>query len=81
MKKVLIYLVAALITLAGLLRLSIEFESGQDTVGKQVARVAMSLNAAGIPEPDSLRVFVCGSASPLGTTDRAQACKIGRAHV
>lgn len=74
MKKFLIYLIAALITLAGLLRLSLEFESGQDTVGKQVARVAMSLNAAGIPEPDGLRVFVCGSASPLGASNRAQAC-------
>lgn len=74
MKKFLVYLALVIITLGGMLRLSIEFESAQDTALQQLARIGMIQAARGLPNPDSLRVFVCGSASPLGNSGRAQAC-------
>lgn len=73
MKKFLIYLVAAVVILGGLLRFSLEFEGMQDTAMDQMARAAMKRNAEGLPNPDALRVFMCGTASPLGV-GRAQAC-------
>lgn len=73
MKKFLIYLVAAVVILGGLLRFSLEFEGMQDTAIDQMARAAMKRNAEGLPNPDALRVFMCGTASPLGV-GRAQAC-------
>lgn len=73
MKKFLLYLVAALIILSALLRYSLEFEGMQDTAQDQMVRALMRQNTGGIPNPDGLRVFMCGTASPLGL-GRAQAC-------
>jgi ribonuclease Z len=74
MIKFLSYLVLVILVLGGLLRFSLEFESAQDIAVEQMYRAGMSNAANGLPNPDSLRVFVCGSASPLGNTNRAQAC-------
>jgi ribonuclease Z len=74
MKKFMFYLVLVVIVLGAAIRISIEFESGQDTAMQQFARIAMTQAARGMPQPDSLQAVVCGSASPLGNTDRAQAC-------
>lgn len=74
MIKFLSYLVLSVIVLSGLLRYSLEFESAQDIVIEQVSRARISNAANGLPNPDSLRVFVCGSASPMGVSHRAQAC-------
>ncbi|MDA1373075.1 MAG: MBL fold metallo-hydrolase [Proteobacteria bacterium] len=68
------YLVLVVLVLGGLLRFSLEFESAQDIAVEQMYRAGMSNAANGLPNPDSLRVFVCGSASPLGNSDRAQSC-------
>ena len=43
-----------------------------------LAMVAL-LSPADLPEEDSLSALVCGSASPLGATDRAQTCIMVRA--
>ena len=43
-----------------------------------LAMVAL-LSPANLPEEDSLSALVCGSASPLGATDRAQTCIMVRA--
>ena len=74
MKKFLLYLLLAIVVLGGLLRYSLEFEAMQDIAMNQMARAAIKLNSAGPPNPDALRVFMCGTASPLGNSDRAQAC-------
>ncbi len=74
MKKFLFYLVLVLLTLGAAVRLSIEFAPAQNMMLQQFTRAVMLRAATGLPEPDSLRVFVCGSASPLGNTGRAQAC-------
>lgn len=74
MKKFLIYLVVVVVFLGGLLRLSIEFPAAQDTALKQFVNIGMQRAARGIPNPDSLRVFVCGTASPFGQTEHAQTC-------
>jgi ribonuclease Z len=74
MIKFISYLILVIFVLGGLLRFSLEFESAQDIAAEQIFRAGMSNTAIGIPNPDSLQVFVCGSASPLGNTDRAQAC-------
>ena len=74
MIKFLTYLILSVVVLSGLLRYSLEFESAQDIAVEQMYRAGMSNAANGLPNPDSLRVFVCGTASPLGNTNRAQAC-------
>ena len=74
MIKFLSYLALSVVVLSGLLRYSLEFESAQDIVIEQVSRARISNAANGLPNPDSLRVFVCGSASPMGISHRAQAC-------
>ena len=47
----------------------------------RIAPLAMMavLSPASLPEEDSLSALVCGSASPLGVTDRAQTCIMVRA--
>ena len=72
--KFLLYLSLVLVFLGGLLRFSIEFEGPQDTAMQQLAGLVFKRASQGMPNPDSLRVFMCGTASPLGVTDRAQAC-------
>ncbi len=74
MKKFLIYLVLVTVVLIGGLRVSLEFEGMQDTAVQQLAKAAMMRAAQGLPEPDALKVYICGSASPLGNSDRAGAC-------
>ena len=74
MKKFLLYLVLVVVLLGGLLRYALEFETIQDAAISQMVRAAMRINSAGPPNPDALRVFMCGTASPLGISDRAQAC-------
>jgi ribonuclease Z len=61
--------------LAALARLSVEVESVQKFIlaGVAGAFVQNALEPAA-ESSGNLRVFVCGSASPLGRTDRAQAC-------
>lgn len=46
----------------------------QDAALSRGASVLAERAATPFPQSESLRVFVCGSASPLGTTDQAQAC-------
>jgi ribonuclease Z len=46
----------------------------QDRALSRGASVMAERAAEPLPESESLRVFVCGSASPLGTTDQAQTC-------
>jgi len=74
MIKFLSYLALSVVVLSGLLRYSLEFESAQDIVIEQASRARISNAANGLPNPDSLRVFVCGSASPMGISHRAQTC-------
>ncbi len=74
MKKFFIYLIVVTLVLGGLLRFSIEFETAQDIAMRQFAGLVLSQGTQGLPQPDSLRVHVCGSASPLGMSDQAQAC-------
>jgi ribonuclease Z len=55
-------------------RISLEFESVQDFASQQGINL---LVAGSAPEPygeDSLKIFVCGSASPIPAPGRAQGC-------
>ena len=74
MAKFLFYLVLVVALLGGTFRLSLESPGIQNAVTEQIAWVAMKRRAEGLPNPDSLRLFMCGTASPLGNSDRAQAC-------
>lgn len=73
MKRTIIVIVSILV-LAGVARLSIKLPGlqnfGLDVLGQGFVQQA----ASAAPESEALRVFVCGSASPLGATDQAQAC-------
>lgn len=63
-------LLTALIAFAGVIALQIP--AVQDRIFRQLAPAAFAVNFG---ESDNLRVYVCGSASPLGNVaDRAQAC-------
>lgn len=74
MKKFALYLAVVLLFSAGMIRLSLEFPAAQDVALRGMAKAAQGVNARGIPEPDGIQVFVCGSASPLPAPGRAQAC-------
>ena len=63
-------LLTALVVIAGFIL--IQVPAVQDRVFKQLAPAALAVDFG---ESENLRVYVCGSASPLGNaTDRAQAC-------
>ena len=74
MKKFFLNLLVIVIILGGLLRFSLEFEGPQDIAMRQLAGVVLGAPTRSIPQPDSLQIYVCGSASPLGISDRAQTC-------
>ncbi|MBQ75156.1 MAG: ribonuclease Z [Gammaproteobacteria bacterium] len=78
MKKVAIgfitLLVVLLVVLAGIAGVSLSTQVGQNFLLNRIAALFVREGATALPDSESLRVFVCGSASPLGVTDRAQAC-------
>ena len=74
MKKFFLNLLIVVILLGGLLRFSLEFEGPQDIAMRQLAGVVLGPLTNSIGQPDSLQIYVCGSASPLGISDRAQTC-------
>lgn len=72
MKKIIVSVVVlALLALLGMLVLSLP--PVQDKLLERGTAMIAERGAQGLPESDSLRVFVCGSASPLGM-GQAQAC-------
>ncbi len=72
MKKLLLATVAALVFLvAGSAVFMMNTTAGQDLL---LSRVLAAAVGATDEQTDSLRVFVCGSAAPLPTEGRAQAC-------
>ncbi len=73
MKKTIIVVVSLLI-LAGVARLSFKLPAFQNLALDVLGQGFVQQAARSLPESDALRVFVCGSASPLGMTDQAQAC-------
>jgi ribonuclease Z len=68
------YTFIALLFVAAFLGLSLKLEVVQDFALDIGAEFQAKRASAPLPESESLRVYVCGSASPLGVTDRAQAC-------
>jgi len=65
-----IFLTTTLVVIAGFIL--VQVPAVQDRVFRQLAPAALG---GGFGESDNLRVYVCGSASPLGNAaDRAQAC-------
>ncbi|MGI9322807.1 MAG: MBL fold metallo-hydrolase [Pseudomonadales bacterium] len=74
MLKFLAYLIIPLVLLAGLARLAIELPMVQDIILKPAVQLIMNQRAEGIPQPDALQAYICGSASPLAAPGTAQAC-------
>jgi ribonuclease Z len=72
MKKALILLVSLLV-IAGVGRALLKVPAIQDAVLERATTAIAKRGAAPFPESENLRVYVCGSASPLGM-DQAQAC-------
>ena len=72
MKKLLI-LVLGLLVIVGVGRALLKLPAVQDTVLERGAELLAERGAVPLPESESLRVYVCGSASPLGM-GQAQAC-------
>mgnify|MGYP001182943324 FL=1 len=74
MRKVLLILGVGSALLAATALVVTQTSSGQNVLLKRLI-AARLLDAPLVWEdPDVLRVFVCGSASPLGVSDRAQSC-------
>jgi ribonuclease Z len=72
MKKTLI-LVLGLLVIVGVGRALLKLPAVQDTVLERGTVLIAERGTAALPESESLRVYVCGSASPLGM-GQAQAC-------
>ncbi|MEH6593810.1 MAG: MBL fold metallo-hydrolase [Halioglobus sp.] len=72
MKKTLILLLGLLV-IVGVGRALLKLPSVQDKMLERGTAVIAERGAAAFPESESLRVYVCGSASPLGMS-QAQAC-------
>ncbi|MBT73171.1 MAG: ribonuclease Z [Gammaproteobacteria bacterium] len=72
MKKALV-LFLALLVIVGVGRALLKVPAVQDTVLERGAAVIAKRGTAPLTESESLRVYVCGSASPLGM-GQAQAC-------
>ncbi len=74
MKKLVLSLIALLI-IVGFARVSLKFEAVQNVALDRIAAIFASSGGGTPPSvEDGLHVFVCGSASPLGATEQAQAC-------
>ena len=72
MKKVLVLLVSLLI-IVGIGRVLLKLPAVQDMLLERGTALIAKRGAAPLPESENLRVYVCGSASPLGM-GQAQAC-------
>lgn len=68
------FLVFGLLIVAVAARSLINLPVVQDMALSRGASVMAERAAEPLQESDSLRVYVCGSASPMGLTDQAQAC-------
>ena len=73
LKKMLIILVILVVGLV-LVRVSFKLEPVQNVMLNVLADQFAKTASEEMASPNSLRVFVCGSASPLGMSDQAQAC-------
>jgi ribonuclease Z len=71
-KKTLI-LILGLLVIVGIGRALLKLPAVQDTVLKRGSALIAKNGAEPLPESENLRVYVCGSASPLGM-GQAQAC-------
>ena len=65
MKKALILLISLLV-IVGVGRALLKLPAVQDTVLERGTALIAKRGTAPLPESESLRVYVCGSASPLG---------------
>ena len=74
MKKFLLYglLISASLGLA--LRGSLEFEKPREVALKFFTKTQTENGSRSVPTPDALQVFLCGTASPINNSGRAQAC-------
>ena len=72
MKKILIVLVAVIV-IVGTARALLQVPAVQDRLIERGTALIAQRGAASLPESENLRVYVCGSASPLGV-GQAQAC-------
>ena len=64
MKKFILFILG-LVIVAGLVRVSFKLPAVQDFTLDRTAGVFVQRAATPLPELESLRVYVCGSASPL----------------
>ena len=73
-KRNVVILVFGLLVVGFAARSMLNLPAVQDAALTRGAAVLAERASEPFPESESLRVFVCGSASPLGNTDQAQAC-------
>jgi ribonuclease Z len=74
MRRVLWILVILVLGLVGLSTLALRSRGMQDAIVRRVLRQRIGRNMSGLLAPDALRVLLCGTASPIPSERRAQAC-------
>ena len=74
MKKALVILGLGLALLTATALVMTQTSWGQNILMKRLIATRLLETPIAWDDPDVMRVFVCGSASPLGVSDRAQSC-------
>jgi ribonuclease Z len=73
-KRILWTLLAAAVAAAGAGTLAFRSASVQDAIVTRIAQRRIGRNTSGLLAPDALRILLCGTASPVPSARRAEAC-------
>jgi ribonuclease Z len=74
MKRFLWALLALAVIVVGVVALALRLPGVQDAIVARIAQQRIGRNMSGLLAPDALRVLLCGTASPIPSPRRAEAC-------
>jgi len=74
MKRIIVAFVGLAAVVAGAGALVLRSPRIQDAIVARIARQRIGRDTSGLLAPDALRVLLCGTASPIPSTQRAEAC-------
>jgi ribonuclease Z len=74
MKRLLLGLLVLALVVVGAGALVLRSRAVQDAIVGRIARQRLARDTSGLLAPDALRVLLCGTASPIPSANRAEAC-------
>jgi ribonuclease Z len=74
MKRLLLGLLVLALVVVGAGALVLRSRAVQDAIVGRIARQRLGRDTSGLLAPDALRVLLCGTASPIPSANRAEAC-------